>query len=383
MSLLPALAEVSEAVTSLTLEYDPIISERFALGKALDCANGPPSSNAIPIAAMSGGANGDALKLVQIREDWYGWGSNRGVNLSVPEIDGGIEGWWTGDGGVLQQICFAEKAGTSTTWLAVRLPCATAILRPLLQSVSVPASSLEFGHYSKSYPSSPLDANPVLTLHIHRTGGISHANVTFNPWYERQFAIVDQQGFWSIWTIEDYRHRSGSAYAGAGKSAHVLDGASDDADSTARGQADGWGKLCWVADGSTLLVCSRRHLAIFDLKALKPARLQAPEVGLERSSDWILDVKRNPLDDGHVFVLTSSRIFWLDITGVEESIDNEHGVGGGRILLSLRHYREADDITLRLQLMPLDEGRDRILLFIYTTSDKYCRRNVGAYLFSS
>ncbi|KAI9711448.1 MAG: hypothetical protein M1812_007193 [Candelaria pacifica] len=360
VSLLPSLATISGAVSSLTSEYDPIISERFALGRALDAANGISSSKTVPIAAMAAGTNGDALKLVKIREDWFGWGGDRSVNLIVPEIEGGIEGWWTGDGGVIQQTSFAEKAGAGTTWLAVRLPSATVILRPLLRSVSVPASSLEFGHYLKEYPSSPLDANPVLALPVHRTGGIPHVDVTFNPWFERQFAIVDQEGSWSVWTIEDYRLRTRSAYAGAGKSGHVLKGASDELKATLPRQADGWGKLCWVGDGNTLLVCNRRRLAIFDLKAPKPASLRAPNVGLERSSDWILDLKRSPADDNHVFVLTSSLILWLEITAVGEDDDI---MSGGRTLLSLRHSRQGDDISLGLQLLPMTEEEMLVLVF--------------------
>ncbi|KAI9701443.1 MAG: hypothetical protein M1836_001498 [Candelina mexicana] len=368
VSLLPALADISEAVVSLTSDYDPIISSRFTLGNALDARDGVSSSKTIPIAAMAGGTNGDALKIVQIREDWFGWRGDRSVTLSVYEVEGAIGGWWTGDGGAIQQICFAEKAGAGTTWLAVRLSRATAILRPLLRDVSIPASGLEFGRHSKNYPPSPLDANTVLTLPVSRTGGIPHADVTFNPWDERQFAIVDQEGFWGVWRIEDYRDRVGSAYAGAGRSGHIFDGTSDDQQSIVSGQADGWGKLCWIADGNALLICNRRHLAIFDLKALKPARLRAPNIGLARSSDWILDMKRSPAHDNQVIILTSSRMFWLEITGAGENNEDVRDMSGGSILLSLRHYREGNDISLSLQLMPLNE--EDILVLIYSHRNK-------------
>ncbi|KAI9928509.1 hypothetical protein MW887_001723 [Aspergillus wentii] len=33
------------------------------------------------------------------------------------------------------------------------------------------------------------------------TGGFAHADVTFNPWYQKQFAIVDERGNWGLWEI--------------------------------------------------------------------------------------------------------------------------------------------------------------------------------------
>ncbi|KAI9811458.1 MAG: hypothetical protein M1827_005441 [Pycnora praestabilis] len=361
--LLSSLAFTSQAITATTSIHDPTTSDRLAFGKAADLENQRSGARTVPIVAVPGGEAGEAVRLIQVREEQLGWGTDQSPLLGITEIGGGEEALWVGDGGTVQQIRFAQSAGESSTWMAVRLLTTTVILRPLYHRVPFSTSSLERYPNSCGHAPSRLDPNPIVTLSLRLTGDAPHADVCFNPWYEKQFAVVDQKGNWSVWDVEGQKSKRSTLRTKAGKSGHISqDFDFETGESLEEEAGDGWGRICWAGDVNTLVVCNRRHMAVFDLKATL-VQSHAPDLGLRMTSDWILDVSVNLHNQAHVFVLTSARLFWLEITSSGEDIDEKDVTRRAKTLLSWRHFRDREDVSLRLQLTNLDEVS---LLLLYS-----------------
>jgi RNA polymerase I-specific transcription initiation factor RRN6 len=178
--------------------------------------------------------------------------------------------------------------------------------------------------------------------------------VSFNPWYVRQFAIIDQQGHWSVWDIEGQKRKRATFEAKPSRSGHIQDDLLPDQSLKSYNSADGWGRVMWAGGFSTLVLCNRQNLAIFDLKS-KAKRLLSPQIVHSKSPDWILDIKRSTFDHQFVFVLTTSRVFWLQITEAGEYKDEEYGYAGARVLLSCQHFKNQDEAA-KLELFGENSG---------------------------
>lgn len=301
------------------------------------------------IAAIPCGEAGHVLRLVRLRTQKYSWEAQNGPSLSLLDPDYKDQGYWMGSGGTIRQITFSEDENGSRTWLAVRQSSVTTIYRPFLgqvQPAAVPTS------FRNTYPPSRLSANPVAVLTTERSNSKSHRDVSFNPWYARQFGVVDSTGLWSIWDIEGNQSRYSTQKLTPGKSGDIHDGYEPETVSRQLepDSRNGWHRMLWVCDINTIVVCNRRHIAVFDLK-VTPSRLHGVDFPAAGSPDWILDIKRSLADPSHMFVLTTARIFWIEIVPVG---DDEKTQTGAKILLSYRHFRDANDETLRLSCLEDD-----------------------------
>lgn len=347
--LLPGLAQTSEIVCEATSRYDPTVSELLVFGTALNRDNPRTGSTTVPIVAAAGGEAGEAVRLSCVGKKRVGWHGNTTIGLTYSEIKDKEHGWWSGNGGPIQQLSFAEDGGNSSPWLAVRCPGATSILHPVLRPSTVlpvsPYPSLRAGLYQASR----LDPNPVAVLPTEMTAGAPHADVSFNPWYEKQLAIVDQRGMWSVWDIEYKSKRRDLWTVKAGRVGSIQDGQIRGSD-LSNIDTDGWGSILWAYNVHTLIVFGRRTFVLYNLKD-DSEHLLGPDLALATGQDWILGVKRSPSDKCHVFVVTSSRIFWLRINGFGEVKEKENPDIGAEILLSWRHFRDPDDASLGLNIL--------------------------------
>lgn len=349
ISLLPALAQTSEIVCEATSRYDPSVSELLAFGTAVNRDNPRTGSTTVPIVATAGGEASEAVRLACAGRKRIGWHGNNTIGLSFPEIHNKEQGWWSGNGGPIQQLSFAEDEGNSSPWLAVRCPGATSILHPVLHRNTVQPVSPYSSKRAGLYQASRLDPNPVAIVPTERTAGAPHADVSFNPWYEKQFAIVDQEGGWSVWDIKNKNKRRDIWTVEASRVGSKHNGHTEGLDPS-NTNADGWGSILWACNVHTLIVFGRRSFVLCNLKD-NSERLVGPDLALATSRDWILGVKRNPSDKRHVFVATSSRIFWLCIDGFGEMKENGDPDVGAKILLSWRHFRDQDDTSLGLNVL--------------------------------
>ncbi|KAF2143616.1 uncharacterized protein K452DRAFT_246864 [Aplosporella prunicola CBS 121167] len=330
-------AQISETLTAVVAKYDALRGDLLAFGRAADVDN-RGSKGTIRVAAIPGGTAGQSLRLVQERFEKQGWGEDKSVWLNVPSLGLGETGWWSGNGAPIQQLCFANQPDERGTFLAVRTAKSVHIFRPRFRRVSV-AALKDPGSHSK-LPSSRLEVSPVVSL-VLRPGEPTYADVTFNPDYQRQFATITQEGKWAVWDIEGSKQKRFTFKTIQTKSGHLREEGN-----TAR--YDGWGRILWAANVNTVVVCNRRLLEIVDFQG-HSLRLDASSLRLMRTSSWILDLRRDPQDSSRVLLLTSTHLLVIRIPSLEE--DKDEVAHGALILLSWRHFRNNEDITLQLSAM--------------------------------
>lgn len=325
-------------------------SQLFSLGGAVDIEH-LPGYRTIPIIAIPHGEAGHVLRLIQPSVERHGW--QKYGSVTVPLMDTALSdhGHWTGFGGTIQQIVFADDGNVASTWLAVRQAFVTTIFRPMYNTSPAPAITPKSP--GTPYYSSRLSANPVAILTAERTHSVRHVDVSFNPYYARQFAVVDDQGSWSIWNIEGRSRNRTTLELVPGTTGRIYDGYTQDPNvRDGLDNEDGWHRILWATNVCTLVLCNRRHIAIFDIQST-PKRLQGEQVLSVLSTDWIFDVKRSAVNLSHLFVLTSSRIFWLEIMAA--GLDEDSDVGA-KVLLSYRHFRDPNDETMKLTILKDDDG---------------------------
>lgn len=372
LSLLPKLSKTSEIIDQVANTHDPAKANLIAFGKAARKSHERSRSKDLPIIVMACGSTGDILRLVLLRTEKLGWDAEKKLGLRRLAFRGAEQGWWWGKHGPILQVCFAETKSETCPWLAVRYHSATIILYPLVLSHPVQSSSSSLS--LSQCPPSRLDANHITTLCIQSTGGSPHADVSFNPWDNMQFGIIDHQGHWTLWRLKRHVQGKGFWTANAGLSGHISEGNGEDSesedsesedsgseDSESENQNDdGWGKILWVGSGDMILVANRRMLSLFHLKE-DVNRLMSPKLSFSGSKDLILDVRRSPSDDNHVFVTTCTRIFWLHIPSFREIGSDKDSKSEASVLLSWRHFRDQDDFSLRISVLKDDESAYSLL----------------------
>lgn len=93
-----------------------------------------------------------------------------------------------------------------------------------------------------------------------------HAHVEFNPWYERQFAIVDESGKWRIWDIEGRQSQDARIRKELALEEYTSGRVSSADDDTGKG----WGRIVWGGDLFTVLACDRKRVGLFDIRVCEP-----------------------------------------------------------------------------------------------------------------
>lgn len=319
----------------------------LALGAAVDESR-MPAYRTEPIIAMPYGEAGNVLRLLRPRIENYGWGIQSSVRLPLMNASIAEKGHWVGTGGRIYQVVFAEDGKFSSTWLAVRQLSVITIFRPMYHISHTPAFKPDT--FGVSFPPSHISANPVALLNAQQCGSKSFIDLSFNPYYPRQFAVIDEAGFWCIWDIEGRK----SLTLAAGKQGTVKNETMTQTASNEEEITDGWHRIVWLTNVSTIAVCDRRSLVVFDITAT-PKRLRTHRLFLPSSSDWILDIKRSAIHSDHLYVLTSSRIFWLKIIAFDEG--KKHVSSGAKLILSYRHYRDPNDNTMSLEVLTDNDGK--------------------------
>lgn len=341
-TLLPNLTLLSAAVSFTTSTYDPLVGSLLSFGSI---TLGNKYETPRRVAALATGEAGNILQLAILNREIYDWGEGRKTWVEGPTLKDAENGYWNEEAAPIQQICFAQSEDRSCL-LAVRLPTRTVLLRPIYhRQARTPPSSPFY-----NLPASVIEPHPVLTVHQNDTGGSPHVDFAFNPDYQLQFALVDQKQTWSVWDI--HHPRKGDKYFPSLLARGRINELEDDDAS----RQDGWARILWVANLSTLLVCNRRHLGIVRVESRSHVYHPCPSIVSERSADWILDVKRHPKHRSQFFVLTSSQLALMVLTTLSEA-----DTGGDKAvvttLASWKHYRSVEDFTLQMQVQLLtDEG---------------------------
>ncbi|KAL6710212.1 hypothetical protein ACN47E_009158 [Coniothyrium glycines] len=346
--LLSEPVAVSAAIQNTTSIYDPLVGCRLSFGfVTLEDRYQHPYR----IAALPAGESGNILKLVVLTRERLNWGFDKNVRVDGPSLKDAECGYWNEEAVAIQQICFAQTEDPRSL-LAIRLPSKLYFFRPLYHRSHQAAQQSPYYHL----PPSLINACPLFHLTVENLGGNSLADVTFNPDYQLQFAVVDQNSTWSVWDIDHPRTK------GNHKASCTLRGAiteSDDLDITSE---DGWARILWIGDINTVVVCNRRHLSIIDMKGGTLTYLPSPSLFSERSADWILDIKRHPRYKGHLFVLTSVHLVLVAVTTSSEALKFSTGEAGVHTLAAWRHYRGTEDITLQFSVQTISDDETCAIL---------------------
>jgi RNA polymerase I-specific transcription initiation factor RRN6 len=209
-----------------------------------------------------------------------------------------------------------------------------------------------------SYPFSSIEIEPLLEIPF--PAQCEHADVAFNPEYDRQFAVIDQVGGWSVSDLKPGRtfERLKSLLPTASgvmtrsddgkESQHQLHGSNY--------LEDGWARIRWAGDVNTLVLCTRKLLEFVDLKG-RP--MSAPDLTLglapRDEKPWHLDVRVCSGPRNQLFILTTTKIFWLRVLSAD-SVLPANETPGGRVLLSVRHFRDPRDLTMQIKVLEHDSG---------------------------
>ncbi|KAJ4301356.1 hypothetical protein N0V90_003448 [Kalmusia sp. IMI 367209] len=355
----PELEAVSAAATAALNTYDAAIGQLMSFGSISPGSHGHQTRQVV---ALPTGEGGNILRLQLLIKERYGWGKrNRASYLEGHSIEGECS-FWNEDAAPIRQVCFAQSEDNNH-FLAVRLPERIVLFHPAFSLRREAAKKSRF----YNLPPSTVDLRPFHSVSIKDTGGIPHADVSYNPHYQRQFAIVDQDSNWSVWDI-DGNKRGYSVNRVVARSMHIKDDFEFEEQEVlvSSWKEDGWARIMWVGDANTILVCNRRQLELVDLKgSVRP--LKIPQVidwrSIKNSSrHWILDVKRHPKNEKEFFVLTSVRLYLLAVPFLNDhSYANLHGFDAV-IVLSWTHFRGVEDITLQLQVQTTSEEETAILI---------------------
>ncbi|KAJ5281936.1 hypothetical protein N7478_007308 [Penicillium angulare] len=354
----------SRFITAVTDIYDPHVSTLLDLGHALDL--GEEDSNPIPVAAVVTGECRNTISLRLLVEDTSEVQFD-GLEALLPTIGDTESAEWSTPGVPIRQVCFSQPAKNNedkATWMAARLPESTTIFRPLYEWDLNPRY---LHHYDSAVlPSTPpaprLDANPVVEISSAHTGGFLHASVAFNPWHQRQVAILDMRGNWSLWKVQTrHNRREGNGIATPEQRSSLP---SMDLESSSCIRHDGWGSILWIGDSFSILVADRRCVMVFHIQG-DEIRSRSVELILGKSSEWVIDIQRSKRDMSQFFVLTTARVLWFDLTTA--SMDEE----GLRLplqhSLAWNHFRNHEDISMRLSELLI--GQNSYIVLYSRTSE--------------
>ena len=320
--LLPDLSRISEAVEEASARHDPAIGNLLAFGIITD----ELAKRRVEVAAFPSGPTGSDLRIVQVQNQGRGWDPSQSTYLQVPTIYG-EEAIWKGPGVSIQYITFARPLEIDDAFLAVRLISETLIFRPVFRKRSVLGGSR-------------LDVNLSHSLNIAETGDSPHSDVAFNPWYSRQLAVLDQAGSWTIWELGDKQTSVVKQLCAHGR----------EAKKTFLNEC--WGRVIWVGGSSTIAVCSRRDLMIYQIGEKDPEKLHDLDIGLDDGLSWILDMALVPSRPNYLIVLTSAHVLLAYVeVGQVRAIE-------ARIIARVRHFRNPEDISLRMYCSVGEDGKN-------------------------
>ncbi|KAI7977281.1 hypothetical protein EIK77_004697 [Talaromyces pinophilus] len=359
ISIVPSFAreeELSQTVQEADSYFNPQMSSVLEFGNAqmsehIRTRRG--RMRTVPIAAFASGQNQNVLSLRMIEAERVITNLDQDAAFRVPTIgySKGVD--WAFTETPIRQVKFADSIENPGDLLAVRLLSSTVILQPIYhrEAQLIDSPELLGTAYSRSQISH-IDPCVIAEIDVSQTGGFTHVDVTFNPWYLKQFAIVDERGQWSIWQLQDI------VRLGDGVAPELLHSGllpcdavnGDEGESlTDEVEYDTWGRLEWVRDLNTFIVCGRRNAMLYVMEGTATTAYGI-ELNWQSSTEWILDVKSLSSQNSLVFVLTTTRILCFDFKLADQEAQPIHPQ------FAWLHDRDADDLTLRLTSLTIDEG---------------------------
>lgn len=344
LDLLPFNQRTSEKVESITARHDSRNGNCLATGRIYDELMHRSTS----VVAFPGSASRTVLRLVQMRDQKQGWGNDKSIWLEVPKIQGESGSWDMGSS--IQQILFSNDQDDGRQYLAVRTSTGTSVFRPLLRRHSTVGQD--------SDDPSRLALDPVAFVPSGHTASSAHVDVAFNPWYSKQFAIVDQSANWTIYDCVWDPDQSAVKMPVEVCKGGPLD---TDRDELIGGAFifDGWSRIAWVTNLSTIVTCSRRTIAIYDVSST-PVLLSSRLIGEEHST-LASDLQRDLHHTDRLFVLTTEHLICFRIDAPDDSRVGTKQQPTIMSMLRIRHFRDSGDMSLHMHVL-IDQDDTTVLI---------------------
>lgn len=347
---------LSDTITAAGEACNPLVSALLDFGHAVDADVETSGRRSISIAAFASGECGNIICFRTIADETVELGQTKATNLQVPTIGHEDHIEWLSDGAPVRQICFPHVPEERATFMGARFS-STLVFRPLYRRTPVSISNKRISDtVSLNHQVSRLDPNFLLEISTSHTGGAAHADINFSPWNQNRLAIVDEDGNWGIWELRNQHRRNRENWIAACVTSGRLPwyDLRRNQKSGARGRHDGWLAIEWARDQDHVIVCDRRSSMLYRMEGNR-AYPYSIELGFKRHSEWILGLKRSARNPAHIFILTTSRLIWFDVS--PNSVSDAEDTGSSLFpRLSWRHYRDADDTTLQLSSLTIEEG---------------------------
>ncbi|KAL9065660.1 MAG: hypothetical protein Q9157_007399, partial [Trypethelium eluteriae] len=337
-----------------TFSLDPSQGELLDFGFATDERKG--SWWIFPVAVLPGGAAGELLHLMPMQPDRQGWHPYSHKFIESLEPNPAEATWWSGVKQPIQQLCFTCVPYEQRTCLAVRTASTVSIFDPLhCHSAKVPNVPSPSYNYLNS---SPFELNHVCTLSRTQLGHSPPTDVSFNPWNQDHFVVLNRQGQWSIWELEKVLRRRYARDVKLIKKGDLLDQSREEEDLKMT-LDDGWGRVMWVTDRDTIVVCNRITLGICHVPT-NNLIIETSSLSISENHGWLLDIRQHPTFQDHLLITTTSQIFWLRILRIDKTLPEKGAKSRVEILLSWTHFRDSEDISLCTRAV--QDGSNTILL---------------------
>lgn len=325
LGILAPLLRVSEAAQDAVYCHDPLKGSLISSGEIHSYSR----NRSIPVTAYVTGETGCNLNIIQVQKQKQGWDDDRHSWLEVPAIHG-EQATWSSNGGPIQQAHFASSIQPGPALLAVRLRTRTSIIRTV--QVKTP---------SEDSQGTSISPNVLYSVDMKQTGGRTHVDVAFNPWFLQQVALVDVAG---NWTVLEFSTRNmdkvARSWSNIGRKPSVEKSSSIN---------DGWARISWVFNLGTLAVCRRESLKLVSIADDDPVVIEKVELGLSGAVPWILDFLVLPGRSNYFSVLTSTHILVYQV--VETTTSKTHA----SVKFRIRHFKNPEDLSLRLTAWTEDD----------------------------
>ena len=346
--LLPPLLTVSEAVESAVAQYDPLKGPLLAIGTIPS----EGSHGTTRVIAHATGSTSSDVRIAEIRMQKRGWSDSKDAWLEVPVVHG-EEAVWKGEGAPILSITFAKAREGVDAFMAVRLPTRTLIFRPALRKLPCKGDSR-------------LDPNLVAIIKMEAPGGMSHADVAFNPWFPRQVALVDQAGVWNVWEMSG---KLGTPLQRVASGKLMGDEESKPSSSTLN---DGWARILWVAALDVVAMCNRNMLAVVHAVGVAATTEQTCTLrfGTDHMPESLADLMVLPSRPECLLLASTTSVSIYKVR--KEQDRTAHTL---EAVLRLRHFRSPEDVTLNLYCFSDAEGTIEHIhfacLMLTTNRDRY------------
>ncbi|ERT00060.1 uncharacterized protein SPSK_08379 [Sporothrix schenckii 1099-18] len=367
----------------------------LSYGEITDMSGREPVAR--PALAMPTGQSGNALRIVQARAEDWGWSTDGSATMKLTNIDPEDEGHWCDNALTINQIKFTTGStdyvhGTNNNtkrplrWILVQTAAETIIFQPTLHGVPVQKKHCSCHDVVRGL--TYITADPFIRIATSKTGGRAHCDVAFNPATETnppQIAIIDEGGQWTIWNITGSRH---TRKTGLLPFLHTRGTVSHDPAAGPPVVTQDLGhlhRILWLPkvdedapQSNTLLVNNATSVSTTAVE--KPdGVLRTCNAVHSIGVDIVLDVQVSPVNTAHVFVLTTTNVFWLDLSPLQAA--RASGVSSTPsksskspkltqplLLLSCPHLRGPDDKTLKISVAKAEsyQGNDVAVVLVYS-----------------